>query len=48
MVHEVLHTSWGIGWTEAHYSWGVEPSGCFESHEIFRFITVLNIPVAIA
>jgi hypothetical protein len=48
MVHKALHTGQGIGQTEAHYSWGVEPSGCFKGHEVLHFITVSNIPVAVA
>jgi len=48
MVHEVLHTGWGIGWTKAHNSQSVEPSGCFKCYEILHFIAVLNVPVAVA
>jgi len=48
VVHKMLHTGRGIGWTEAHYPWGVEPSGYFKGHEVLRFVAVSNIPVAIA
>jgi hypothetical protein len=48
VVHEALHTGQGIGWTEAHDSWGVEPSGCFKCYKVLHFITILNVPVAIA
>jgi len=48
VVHGVLHTGWGIGWTEAHNSWGIEPSGCFKCHKVLHFITVSNVPIAVA
>jgi hypothetical protein len=48
MVHEALHTSRGICWTEAHHPWGVEPSGCFICHKVLHFITVLDVPIAVA
>jgi hypothetical protein len=48
MVHEVLHTSRGICWTKAHHPWGIEPSGCFKSYKVLHFVTVLNVPIAVA
>jgi hypothetical protein len=48
MIHELLHACGGIGWSEAHYSGGVESSGHFEGHQILSFLTVADIPIAVA
>jgi hypothetical protein len=48
VVHETLHTSWGICWAKAYYSWGVKPPGCLKCHEVLCFVAVLNIPITIA
>jgi hypothetical protein len=47
MVHEVLHTGQGIGWTKAHDLWGIEPPGCLKCYKVLHFIAVSNVPVAI-
>ena len=48
MVHKMLHTGWGISWTKAHYSWGIEPLSCLKCYKVLHFITVLDVPIAIA
>ena len=47
MVHESLHTGWGIGRTKWHYSRGVEATGSFECQYILGFHSVSQVPVSI-
>jgi hypothetical protein len=48
MIYELLHAGWGIGWAKGHYSQSVESFSHLKGHEIFCFLTISNIPVAIA
>jgi len=48
MIHEPLHACRGIGQSKAHYSGSIEPSGHFKGHQVFGFLTVAYVPIAIA
>ena len=48
IVYEVLHAGWGIGWSKTHYSRSIESSGCFKFYKIFGFLTIMNVPIAVA
>ena len=48
MIHEALHTSWGIGWSESHDSRGVESICHFECQYVLHlFILVTQVPVSV-
>jgi hypothetical protein len=48
VVYEVLHTSRGICWAKAHYPRSIESSGHFKCHKVLCFVTVSNVPIAVA